>query len=379
MPTSSAASLGDAPAADVLEVSIFGPGKGESVVVHLGSNTWMVVDSCLERRTAGRPKVPSPLAYLMRMGVDVGSCVKLVVATHAHDDHFAGIAELYRNCHSADFVCSTAMSKEEFWSLAEADARLADDLRPRAYSEYSAIRDELRRRSGVGPNFRPMLFAIERRPILSLSGPPRVLVTALSPSDEAVRRSLVALARAFSSAQDVGGRAISADPNELSVALWVQVADKAVLLGADLPRGPAGCGWIAVLAAFSAFNPGIKASAFKVPHHGSVTAHHEDVWDEMLEPGSVALMSPFRGGRKPLPGPEDRQRILALTPEAFITASPYVASVAREAAELGPIAENPRELWRQVGHVRARSRIGESGWHVNLAAPASRLDSLAGF
>lgn len=38
------------PVADELEVSVFGPGVGESVVVHLGHGDWMVVDSCLNPR-----------------------------------------------------------------------------------------------------------------------------------------------------------------------------------------------------------------------------------------------------------------------------------------------------------------------------------------
>jgi len=64
--------LTDAPGPDVIEVSIFGPGKGESVLVHLGQGEWIVVDSCVNQRTR---EVPA-LTYLDRIGVDVGTQVR---------------------------------------------------------------------------------------------------------------------------------------------------------------------------------------------------------------------------------------------------------------------------------------------------------------
>jgi hypothetical protein len=367
-------SLSDPPAADVIEVSIFGPGKGESVVVHLGNDEWIVVDSCMNQRETNRLRTVAPLSYLERLGIVVADAVKLVVATHAHDDHFAGIAEVFRNCRSANFVCSDAMSKEEFWALCDADERMGSDLRKRAYSEYRAIRREIINRSGEQPGFRPLRFAIESRPLLTITDGHSASVTALSPSDEAVTRSRTALASAFPRPGGIR-KEIKADPNELSVALWIRAADKAVLLGADLPKGPKGCGWIAVLAAFQS---DVKASVFKVSHHGSITGHHDDIWTELLTPTPVALLTPYRGGRNPLPDPSDRQRILSFTSEAFTTARSDIPAPSRsarkEAAALGPLARNAREIWGRVGHVRARSRIGENNWHIDFSAPACELN-----
>ena len=36
------------PRRDEVEVTLFGPGYGESVVVHAGVDDWLVVDSCLD-------------------------------------------------------------------------------------------------------------------------------------------------------------------------------------------------------------------------------------------------------------------------------------------------------------------------------------------
>jgi len=66
-----------APQIDELEISLFGPGIGECIVVHLGNRQWMVVDSCMN---VGRTE-PIAVNYLNQMGVDVESDVKLVVVT----------------------------------------------------------------------------------------------------------------------------------------------------------------------------------------------------------------------------------------------------------------------------------------------------------
>jgi hypothetical protein len=366
--------LSDAPPADVVEVSIFGPGKGESIVVHLGNNRWIIVDSCKNQRLQGKVRTVSPLSYLDQIGVDVTTSVELVVATHAHDDHFAGIAEVFDKCESAKFVCSRAITTAEFAALTQVDRQVLSELKPRAYAEYSQVFKTVRERSGSGPGFRPLKWAYENRQLLDDGGQNGASVIALSPSDEAFNRSMEALASALPTPGSTR-KAILVDPNELAVALWIEVSDKAAILGADLLTGPDGCGWIAVLASF---NPALKASLFKVSHHGSITGHHDGIWDQLLEDSPVALLAPFRGGNVSLPTPTDVDRIIGLTSKAYITARPEIpsapAAVRREAAALGPLASNPREVWGRVGHVRARSQIGDPSWQVEYTTPASRLN-----
>lgn len=42
------ADVGSAPESDQFELTLIGPGYGESVVVHLGRGLWMIVDSCVD-------------------------------------------------------------------------------------------------------------------------------------------------------------------------------------------------------------------------------------------------------------------------------------------------------------------------------------------
>ena len=103
------------PTSHQLEISVFGPGIGECVVVHVGDGDWIVVDSCLNRQS-GRPVA---LDYLRSLGVDVASQVRLVVATHWHDDHIRGIAEILRAAESARFVNSAAYAFRDLLRVVE--------------------------------------------------------------------------------------------------------------------------------------------------------------------------------------------------------------------------------------------------------------------
>src|SRR5688572_8544014 len=97
-----------------VEVSVFGPGHGECVVVHLGDGEWMVVDSCRHFED-GRA---AALRYLEAEGVAVETAVKLVIVTHWHDDHIRGLGEIAERCSSARFVCSGALKATELPRLA---------------------------------------------------------------------------------------------------------------------------------------------------------------------------------------------------------------------------------------------------------------------
>jgi hypothetical protein len=362
--------LTDPPGLEDIEVSIFGPGKGESIAVHLGYGKWLIVDSCLDS-TNGIPV----LSYLDSIGVDVGDAVSLVICTHAHDDHFAGIARVLDACKSAYFVVSSAGTVEEYVALLALDAQIPISTRRSAVNEYrqalTIIKD--RGRDNAGNQF--LKYAHEHTELLSLrqAGPLPVKVTALSPSNEAITRSRRSLISRFPSVGD-NIRASGIDPNELAVALWVEVGNKAILLGADVLRGPVGCGWSAIVANF---HPHQKASLIKIPHHGSPGAHLDAVWNNLLVDGPTAILAPFNRGVTPLPSPPDIERICRMTSRAYVTATSTIPArskaARREAALLGPLAKNVREASGTIGQIRARSNTSQSGWSIDLFRPARRL------
>lgn len=76
-------------------------------------------------------------------------------------------------------------------------------------------------------------------------------------------------------------RAAAISPNDASVAIYSLInGEHAILLGADLEETPHK-GWSNVLLVKQSLD--VKAKVFKIPHHGSKNAHHQDVWARLLE------------------------------------------------------------------------------------------------
>ncbi len=94
---------------DELEISLFGPGIGECLVVHLGERQWMVVYSCRGHCS------PDPIAieYLKSIGIDPVSAVRTIVISHWHDDHTASASELVRQCPQAVIYHPAALQLDE--------------------------------------------------------------------------------------------------------------------------------------------------------------------------------------------------------------------------------------------------------------------------
>lgn len=103
------------PRRDEFEVSLLGLGYGESILVHVGEGEWLVVDCYLSSNG-----LPAALNYLYRINVDPATAVKLVVATHWHDDHIRGMNKLIVACSSAYFCCASALNNDEFLGVASA-------------------------------------------------------------------------------------------------------------------------------------------------------------------------------------------------------------------------------------------------------------------
>lgn len=361
------------PGAEEVEVSLLGPGIGESVVVHLGSGEWIVVDSCRGRGS----QAGAPLTYLEELGVDLERQVKLVVATHAHSDHIEGIAELFDRCEAAQFVFPRASESLDFLTLLQLDDMAEQE--PRAYDEFAKVLDTLiarRRAFGRAPKIGAQegTLLYRRVPASSDAG---AEVLALAPSEAAVERAIREFARWRDLLGQNPGRVRTRDPNTYCAALWINAGELQILLGSDLLNGPGrDCGWSGVL--ISPFRPAGKACYFKVPHHGAPNAHHRDVWEEMLEKDALATLTPYWGGQRPRPQPPDRDRICALTSHAFITCKPGLPTqpnaVRRDAAHLRSVASNARLRKGFVGRITARcaSTAGDS-WNVTLVPPAREL------
>lgn len=352
-----------------IEVSLFGPGVGESVVAHIGNGEWMVVDSCRDRRSS----VPVALDYLRSLGIDVTSAVRFLVATHAHSDHLAGFASMVAECEAAEVVVSQALTTEEFVALTQLE-QTPFHLRPFVFGEYSEALRVLRERHGGRARLR---YAIQNRPLYTRTSGVSARIIALSPSDEAVTRAIEHFSGYFPTAGQVPRQVRTQDPNEWTVALWVTVGRRNVILGGDLTKGPGpACGWNAVVADDQ--TPDDDAEVFKVPHHGAPNAHHGGVWSDLLIEDPVAILAPFRAGRTPRPSDEDVQRICGLAGEAYLSSTKETpqqpASIKRDQRKLRSIASNIGRAAGEAGQSRLRAEsTSNDNWSVELLSHAMPL------
>lgn len=367
------------PTLNEVEISIFGPGYGESIAVHLGNGKWLLVDSCIDPGSG----LPAALAYLLRLGVDVAHQVKLIVATHWHDDHIRGLSGVFNACQSADLAISSVLHSNEFRKLVAlySGQQLNHTSGADEFVRIFEILQSRRKSQDAGPKIH--LAAADkllwRDKIVDSQQTSSVAVYALSPSDTAVLLAQLALTNQAPQSQMTKRRLIAPSPNHASVALWIEIADVCLLLGADLEHtnDPA-TGWSAVVTDSRAIND--KASMFKVPHHGSQNGHHNLVWTQLLAPTPFAIVTPFRHGRHLLPRTADIERISSLTPNAFLTA-PVKAKpvrwsrrIVRDFVEQATKSIEP--IYTGWGQVQLRRAIDDNSgnWHVRLFGDAYRIE-----
>ena len=349
-----------------VEISLFGPGYGESLAIHLGGGDWIIVDSCIDSETAE----PAALRYLLSLGVDAARDVSVVLATHWHDDHIRGLARVVEHCESARFHCSLAFDADELLTLVESPARLAERIKP-GQREFGEVLRVLRNRRGAGsvlgtPNLVQQQTLIRQTETCQ--------ITALSPSAASVELSLRAFARLLPEPLRPHLRVTAPSPNHASVALWLSTEKGRALLGADLEKTEdPGTGWNAVLA----LNPAERGHAefVKIPHHGSETGHHEGIWFGLLAAEPGAALTPWRLAGKTLPTDADRERICNLAPAALVAGRVDTSLLRYEPAverTLREAAISRKSAIGRTGHVRA-SLSRKGGWDVECVRFADRL------
>ena len=357
--------VGNRPSKGEVELTVLGPGYGESLVLHIGEGAWVLVDSCID--SAGTPRA---LEYLTSIGVDAAESVGLIVATHWHDDHIRGMAKLVEECKNATFSCAGALTKKEFLATVYA-------LENRHFSfTGSGVREMYRVFSCLSGRGSTPILALADRRIFSRGN---CEVWALSPNDANFLKFLKLIGTLSPDKGQSKTRVPDYSPNEIAVALWVEIGDAIVLLGSDLERP----GWKVVLQ--SQQRPKGAASGFKIPHHGSANADYPDIWAQMLEANPYSVLTPWRRGNGALPSDNDVQRILSNTTNAYATAR-HQSLAAPPVTRAKPVSRSIKDagvVLRRVampfGAVRLRRSIGSgANWRVETFGSACHLTKFFG-
>lgn len=360
------------PGPNELEISLFGPGYGEGIVVHLGAGDWIAVDSCV-----GADHKSVTAKYLKEIGVPVKTAVRKIVATHWHDDHIRGLSELVREFESAELIVSGSIGERQFLRLVET-VKKNSKMNTTGADEWNGIIETLtERRTHKPSNFRPPRCVIGESPIFvrpanPSNGTVACEVTCLSPSSESFLLARSEFEEMFPKAGSAKKRLVPRNPNHTSVVLWIRCGNVRLLLGADLQNtGSPNSGWTAIVQ--STLRPSGLADVFKVPHHGSVNGHNDDVWKKMIVSGSAAMVAPLIKGDNSLPTPADLSRIKANAGTCLITALPVRKRVKFGnkvvAKTVSQVTKAIRNVPLSSGHIRLRNLPGQP-WSVGLFGTA---------
>lgn len=356
---------GTRPNADEIEVIVFGPGYGEAIAIHLGDDSWILVDSCIDPET----KLPASLQYLNQIGVTTDR-VRAIIASHWHDDHVKGISTLVTVCPNAELIISGIFNDQDTFSfLCAYGGASGTALTGGARELYQSVLTKRLQNNGQ------LFFAYHRSMLYTqkMHGHD-VVISAFTPTSQAQAQSKAHIGQYLpATVADPINYAPDFKPNITSVVIHIKIGDDAVLLGSDLENYK-DCGWQSVVSN-SFCKQSQLASLYKVAHHGSANGDHPHIWTTLLSADPVAVLTPFINGSVNLPTPMDKTRIQSSAGEAYISsrASKKPKMENELLKRLSDICTDLSPVNTGFGSVRFRKKFGDLKWKVDLFGLAEPL------
>lgn len=355
----------------VLETALIGTGGGygESIVIHLGNNNWIVIDSCIDPKS----KKSLPLEYLESIGVDINNDVKLIICTHWHDDHILGISQLFKACLNANLSLAVARDRSKFLQFIGLDNnKIKNETTASATKEINECLKILQERKT------PVKQAVGDKVLLSYNKNGLVYeVISLSPSDYVLEEYNQEISTLITEYGRSNKKVVYQKPNDKSVAILIKINDHRILLGSDLEVTPdRRKGWFCILDNSQTIDG--KSSIFKIPHHGSNTGYHKDVWEKLVEKNAISKLTPWNKGKK-LPQKEMLNTFLNHTENLYTTTLIQTCkgkpkkrdkSIAKAISRFNPSLSEVRYY---KGIIRCRCNIENTKWEVELIQSAKKI------
>lgn len=211
-----------------------------------------------------------------------------------------------------------------------------------------------------------LAWGLQCRQLHLRQAPVRAEVIALAPCDHVITETRLGFASRISSLVhgDPGCPVPRPERNEGAVVLWVNVGDASLLLGADLEETrDHRTGWTAIVGLMR--KDGRKGEVFKIPHHGSVNGHQDDVWTDLLVDQPEAVICPHVLGGNQLPT-DNHLNLLCARSRVHLTAERSRSSGTRQ--------REGGQVLAAFGRVTLRRRIGDGPrWREYHEPPARRL------
>ena len=281
-----------------IEVSVFGKGFGECIIINCGQNEYVVIDSFINPVT----KNPIAIDYLNSMNEPITSIKKMVV-THWHSDHIRGVSAILEKAgENIKIVLNPIIKHEEFNRFLQ----YGINEKQESTSEFNNILSIIKQR---GPSCVVIAGCDKRIFSDEISTP--VELFSLSPQDSEVVEYINAL---NTEQQDTSIEYL--DNNLLSVVILMKYFDQGILLGGDMENSSnKNNGWNAIVNNYS--HTSVHPSLFKVPHHGSSTGHNKDVWEKILADMPISVLSTYNKSTK-LPKDTDVKRLVSLSKKVYV-------------------------------------------------------------
>jgi len=299
-----------------IEISLFGPGYGEAIAVHIGNEKWILIDSCINNKT----QYPVSLEYLNNLGIDVERSVIMITATHWHDDHIKGLSQIYNTCNNANFVFSAALKDSDYKKLFSIYERNKPSIEGSGVDEFTEIFNKLiLKRNHFSFADQDKLLFRDNFIIDSVTYP--VLIWSLSPTNEAILQSVFSINNLIKLSGQKK-RVPPPSPNYAAVVLLICIGNDCILLGADLESNNKKFGWDNIINNSTVLQSHKKSIfIYKVAHHGSESSDHSHIWDILLKENPYSMVTPFINGCNFIPSIKDIERLNSLTANAYITNS----------------------------------------------------------
>ena len=267
-------------------------------MIHCGGNEFIVVDSFLNPATGN----PVALDYIQAMGFSA-TAIKRIVLTHWHQDHTQGIHQLLIQADSnSKLVISPIIQKEKFQKYISLGIKGGIE----STNEFAKVMNF------IFENKNRVKLASQGDRFFAREAPNKIEAFALSPQD----KDLIDYIESILLPDEKDSKYIFPQDNNLSIVILIKFDGTGILLGSDLEnKSSEECGWKAILTSYD--HDATKSSIYKIPHHGSINAHNDDVWDKLLIERPCSVVSVFNKTTK-LPTENDISRIIGKSGSLFV-------------------------------------------------------------
>jgi len=361
------------PSNNTAEVTLIGTGGGygESCVIHLGNQNWVVIDSCIDPFT----KKSLPLEYLSNINVNIENDVKLIVCTHWHDDHILGISQLLEHSKNAKFSMAKANDRKKFLQFVSLDyQKIQKETSNSSTEEFNICLEILEKRNST------TVLATADRTLISIPiNNSNSEILSLSPSDYVIQEFDKEISTLISEYGVPNKKIVCQTPNSKCVVLFIKLGNHRALLGADLEvSNDNRLGWLNILDNSQVIDK--KSSLFKIPHHGSKNGYHERIWLELLEKNPISELSPCNKGCK-LPEIEMLQKFCRHSDKVYMTSAIIREKPKKRDKSIEKIIEKYRRILHEVkyqkGIIRCQIDINNisANWNVNLFEHALQINN----